>query len=87
MAGDVGSRAAAGLGLRSFSMHPAHMLAVKERIIGADAGRWYAMLPRILAAEDPERECVAAASLIAQERASAPRGDPARSAVAPATAL
>jgi len=76
-----------GMGLRSFSMHPSQIVAVKERILATDAGRWCAALPRILAADDPERECVAAASLIAQERASAPRGDPARSAVAPATAL
>jgi phosphotransferase system enzyme I (PtsI) len=88
MAGDTAfSELLLAMGLRSFSMHPSQIVAVKERILATDAGRWCAALPRILAADDPERECVAAASLIAQERASAPRGDPARSAVAPATAL
>jgi len=88
MAGDTAfSELLLAMGLRSFSMHPSQIVAVKERILATDAGRWCAALPRILAADDPERECVAAASLIAQERASAPRGDPARSAVASATAL
>jgi phosphotransferase system enzyme I (PtsI) len=88
MAGDTAfSELLLAMGLRSFSMHPSQIVAVKERILATDAGRWCASLPRILAADDPERECVAAAGLIAQERGSAPRGEPARSAVVSATAL
>jgi hypothetical protein len=63
MAGDTAfSELLLAMGLRSFSMHPSQIVAVKERILATDAGRWCASLPRILAADDPERECVAAAA-------------------------
>jgi phosphoenolpyruvate-protein kinase (PTS system EI component) len=75
------------MGLRSFSMHPSQIVAVKERILATDAARWSASLPRILAADDPERECAATASLIAQERAPVLQGDQVRSAAVSATAL
>jgi len=88
MAGDTAfSELLLAMGLRSFSMHPSQIVAVKERILATDAARWSASLPRILAADDPERECVASASLIAQERAPAPQGDQDRSAAVSATAL
>ena len=58
------------MGLRSFSMHPSQIVAVKQRILATDAARWAASLPRILAADDPERECVAAASHIAQRESA-----------------
>ena len=76
------------MGLRSFSMHPSQIVAIKERILATDARRWAAALRRILAADDPERECVVAAS---RDRAGRSRrvreADPARSAAVSATAL
>ena len=47
-----------GMGLRSFSMHPSQIVAVKERILAADARHWASVLDRVLAADDPERECL-----------------------------
>ena len=62
------------MGLRSFSMHPSQIVVDQAAHPRDRCGRAGApSLPRILAADDPERECVAAAGLIAQERASAPR--------------
>ena len=88
MAGDTAfSELLLAMGLRSFSMHPSQIVAVKERILATDAGRWCAALPRILAADDPERECVATAGLIAQERAPVPQGGPLCPAAVSATAL
>jgi len=88
MAGDTAfSELLLAMGLRSFSMHPSQIVAVKERILATDAARWSASLPRILAADDPERECAATASLIAQERAPVLQGDQVRSAAVSATAL
>jgi len=88
MAGDTAfSELLLAMGLRSFSMHPSQIVAVKERILATDAGRWCASLPRILAADDPERECVATAGLIAQERAPVPQGGPLCPAAVSATAL
>ena len=88
MAGDTAfSELLLAMGLRSFSMHPSQIVAVKERILATDAARWSTSLPRILAADDPERECAATASLIAQERAPVLQGDQVRSAAVSATAL
>ena len=50
-----------GMGLRSFSMHPSQIVTVKERILSTDASRWAATLDRVLASDDPERECKAVA--------------------------
>jgi phosphotransferase system enzyme I (PtsI) len=47
------------MGLRSFSMHPSQIVAIKERILQTDAGAWAAALPQLLAADDPERACQA----------------------------
>ena len=70
MAGDTAfSELLLAMGLRSFSMHPSQIVAVKQRVLCTDAGRWSASLGRILAADDPERECHAAASAIATEDA------------------
>jgi phosphoenolpyruvate-protein phosphotransferase (PTS system enzyme I) len=41
------------MGLRSFSMHPSQIPAVKQRILRADATRLAAALPRVMASEDP----------------------------------
>jgi phosphotransferase system enzyme I (PtsI) len=60
MAGDVSlTRLLLGLGLRSFSMHPAQILAVKQEILRADAGKLAPWARRVMDAEDPAREMVA----------------------------
>ena len=48
------------MGLRSFSMHPSQLLAVKQRILRADASRGAARLASVLSAEDPQAACAAA---------------------------
>jgi phosphotransferase system enzyme I (PtsI) len=52
------------MGLRSFSMHPSQIPAVKQRVLRADAQRLAGTLPRLLESEDPraaaEKEFVAA---------------------------
>jgi phosphoenolpyruvate-protein phosphotransferase (PTS system enzyme I) len=88
MAGDTAfSELLLAMGLRSFSMHPSQIVAIKERVLATQAARWSAALPRILAADDPERECMAVAGLIADEDALLARAVPTRSAVVSAAAL
>ncbi len=54
MAGDIGfTRLLLGLGLRSFSMHPAQILAVKHEVLRADAGKLEAWARSVLEADDP----------------------------------
>ncbi len=54
MAGDVGmTRLLLGLGLRSFSMHPSQILAVKQQILRCDTGKLTTWAQTVLAAEDP----------------------------------
>ncbi len=54
MAGDVTmTRLLLGLGLRSFSMHPSQILAVKQQILRADAGKLQRWAQEVLASEDP----------------------------------
>ncbi len=54
MAGDTSmTRLLLGLGLRSFSMHPAQILAVKQEVLRADAGRLVAWARQVIEAEDP----------------------------------
>jgi phosphotransferase system enzyme I (PtsI) len=54
MAGDVSlTRLLLGLGLRSFSMHPAQILAVKQEVLRADTARLSPWAQQILDAEDP----------------------------------
>ena len=57
MAGDVSmTRLLLGLGLRSFSMHPAQILAVKQEILRADAGKLEAWAHSVCDAEEPGEE-------------------------------
>ena len=57
MAGDVTlTRLLLGLGLRSFSMHPAQILAVKQEILRSDTTKLAPWARRVMEAEDPERE-------------------------------
>jgi phosphotransferase system enzyme I (PtsI) len=54
MAGDVSfTRLLLGLGLRSFSMHPAQILAVKQEVLRADTSRLGPWARQVLEAEDP----------------------------------
>jgi len=54
MAGDVGmTRLLLGLGLRSFSMHPSQILAVKQQILRSDTVKLATWAQSVLAAEDP----------------------------------
>ena len=42
-----------GLGLRSFSMHPSQILAVKQQILRADAAKLKPWAQEVLNSEDP----------------------------------
>jgi phosphotransferase system enzyme I (PtsI) len=54
MAGDVGmTRLLLGLGLRSFSMHPSQILAVKQEVLRADATRIAPWARQVLDSETP----------------------------------
>jgi phosphoenolpyruvate-protein phosphotransferase (PTS system enzyme I) len=54
MAGDVSmTRLLLGLGLRSFSMHPSQILAVKQQILRADAGKLKTWAQQVLNSEEP----------------------------------
>jgi phosphotransferase system enzyme I (PtsI) len=54
MAGDVTmTRLLLGLGLRSFSMHPSQVLAVKQQILRSDMAKLKIWAQRILESEDP----------------------------------
>jgi phosphotransferase system enzyme I (PtsI) len=54
MAGDVAmTRLLLGLGLRSFSMHPSQILAVKQQILRSDTVRLQTWAQSVLVAEDP----------------------------------
>lgn len=45
------------MGLRTFSMHPAQLPAVKQRVLRADTRRLAALLATVLDSEDPESAC------------------------------
>ena len=54
MAGDVMfTRLLLGLGLRSFSMHPSQILAVKQEVLRADTSKLEAWAQSVLEAEEP----------------------------------
>ena len=54
MAGDVGmTRLLLGLGLRSFSMHPSQILAVKQQVLRADASKLQRWAQDVLVSEEP----------------------------------
>ena len=57
MAGDVTfTRLLLGLGLRSFSMHPSQILAVKQEVLRADAGKLAAWAQSVIESDDPAAE-------------------------------
>ena len=54
MAGDVSmTRLLLGLGLRSFSMHPAQILQVKQEILRADTRSLQGWARKVLESESP----------------------------------
>jgi phosphoenolpyruvate-protein phosphotransferase (PTS system enzyme I) len=56
MAGEVRmTRLLLGLGLTNLSMHPAHLLSIKQRVLTTDVMRARALVARIRHAEDPGR--------------------------------
>ena len=57
MAGDVAfTKLLLGMGLTSFSMHPAQILAVKQEVLRADTAALKALAQRVLSADDPASE-------------------------------
>lgn len=56
MAGDVDfTRLLLGMGLRSFSMHPAQLLAVKQEVLRADTARLGLWAQEVIASDEPAR--------------------------------
>jgi phosphotransferase system enzyme I (PtsI) len=56
MAGEVAlTRLMLGLGLRNFSMHPAHLLTVKQRVLTSEVAAVKPIVDRIRRADEPER--------------------------------
>jgi phosphotransferase system enzyme I (PtsI) len=56
MAGDIAmTRLLLGMGLRSFSMHPAQILAVKQEILRADTTKLVAWAHKVRTSEDPAK--------------------------------
>jgi phosphotransferase system enzyme I (PtsI) len=57
MAGDTAfTELLVAFGLRSFSMHPSQIAAVKQRVLRSDAGRLAARVQSALDSEDPQRQ-------------------------------
>ena len=52
------------MGLRSLSMHPSQIAAIKQRVLLTDAKRWSTHLERVLTADDPQQECLNAARVL-----------------------
>jgi phosphoenolpyruvate-protein phosphotransferase (PTS system enzyme I) len=50
------------MGLRSFSMHPARIASIKQRVLRADTRRLAASLDAVLSADDPARQATASFS-------------------------
>ena len=46
-----------GMGLRSFSMHPARIAAIKQRVLRADTKRLAGHVPQVLDSDDPMSTC------------------------------
>jgi phosphotransferase system enzyme I (PtsI) len=56
MAGDVDfTRLLLGMGLRSFSMHPAQLLAVKQEVLHADTARLAPWAQEVIASDEPAK--------------------------------
>jgi phosphotransferase system enzyme I (PtsI) len=57
------------MGLRSLSMHPSQIAAIKQRVLRTDTRRWAAHIEDVLAADEPERVYRAAALAVSSLRA------------------
>jgi phosphotransferase system enzyme I (PtsI) len=56
MAGDIKlTRMLLGFGLRQFSMHPSHILAVKRQVLNTDLPKLENQVRRILACQEPDK--------------------------------
>ena len=56
MAGDAAlTRLLLGMGLRNFSMHPAQLLAIKERVLRTSVTEAHALVQRVLRSSDPAK--------------------------------
>jgi phosphotransferase system enzyme I (PtsI) len=56
MAGDpLLTRLLLGMGLTNFSMHPAHLLNVKQRVLKSDASAAKVIVDRIRRADEPRK--------------------------------
>ncbi len=56
MAGDLAlTRLLLGLGLRNFSMHPAQLPAIKERVLRTSLARVRPLAQKVLRSGDPEQ--------------------------------
>jgi phosphotransferase system enzyme I (PtsI) len=61
MAGDAAfTELLLAMGLRSFSMHPSQLAAIKQQVLRTDTRRWAEWLDRVLDADDPETVCLQA---------------------------
>jgi phosphotransferase system enzyme I (PtsI) len=49
------TRVLLGFGLRQFSMHPAHLLSVKQQVLRTDLGEVTHLATRMLKTEEPEK--------------------------------
>lgn len=45
------------MGLRTFSMHPTQVAAIKQRVLRVDTRRLAPLVPEVLASDDPEAAC------------------------------
>ena len=63
------------MGLRSLSMHPSQIAAIKQRVLRTDAKRWATQLDRILRADDPQVACAGAAQVLSSSQRDAAGAD------------
>ncbi len=63
------------MGLRSFSMHPSQIAAIKQRVLRTDAKRWATHLERVLTADDPQQACLSVAELLSPSQRQASTAD------------
>ena len=73
MAGDVTlTRLLLGFGLRQFSMHPAHLLSVKQVVLKSDLVEVAQLARRMLRVDDPDKLYAAARQAERQRERSIP---------------
>lgn len=62
-----------GMGLRSFSMHPAQIASIKQRVLRTDARRWAACIDEVIGSDEPERQCAITADALSLAQGGAVR--------------